>query len=127
MRMRVAIIGAACAAALTACASQSPKTGFVAASGSLAPCSTDQELVVSNLSGEAVRVTVEPTGDPHTSAASRGGNTELRIVPAGFVDTFPVARRGRAIWIEAVDQPRNPGGSYRAVNNVQFGCIEARN
>ena len=123
MRVRAVLVSAAWSITLTACASQQPQSAVIPGTVAIVPCVGDKKLVVSNFSREAVRVVAEPRGDPRTSAASRGGYTDMGRVAAGTEASFSLPANVQAIWIEAVDQPRNPNGSHRVVEGVGFACV----
>lgn len=123
MNVRAILVGAAWSIALSACASQQPRSAVVPGTTAIAPCVGDEKLAVSNFSGEAVRLIAEPTGDPRTTAASRGGYNELGRVSAGREARFSMPANVRAIWVEAVDRPVNMDGSQRVVKGVAFACV----
>ena len=123
MKLRAVLVGAAWSIALTACTTQRAQTGFVPGTNAIAPCTGGQRLFVSNTSREWVRLIGEPIGDPNTSAASRGGSTEIGRLSPGTEGTFSISGSLRAIWIESIDLPRNAGGSYRVVQGIQFECV----
>jgi hypothetical protein len=123
MNVRAILVGAAWSITLSACATQQPQSAVIPGTIAIAPCIGDQKLAVSNFSNEAVRVIAEPRGDPHTSADSRGGYREMGRVRAGTEASFLMPANVRAIWIEAVDQPRTLNGSQRVVKGVAFACV----
>ena len=119
MKLRAVLVGAAWSIALTACTTQRAQTGFVPGTNAIAPCTGGQRLLVSNTSREWVRLIGEPIGDPN----SRGGSTEIARLSPGTEGTFSISGSIRAIWIEAIDLPRNANGSYRVVPGIQFECV----
>ena len=119
MKVRVVLVAAAWSIALNACATQRAQTGFVRGTSAIAPCAGGQRLFVSNTSREWVRLIGEPIGDPNTS----GGTTEIGRLSPGTEGTFSIGANLRAIWIESIDLPRNPDGSDRVVQGIQFECV----
>ena len=55
----------------------------------------------------------------------RGGYTEIGRVFPGTEDTFSIGGNVRAIWIESIDLPRNPDGTYRVIKGILFECVAA--
>lgn len=110
--------------ALVACQQQRPETSLEPSIMYRKPCSAVQQLVVTNLSGEPIRVYGSPEGDPGMSVQGRGGLTELATLFSPVVDTIEPPRTVFA-WIFAMplDHPYDATGRLRTLRGVNVKCV----
>ena len=111
-------------AVLVACQQQRPETSLEPSIMYRKPCSAVQQLVVTNRSGEPIRVYGLPEGDPGMSVQKRGGYTELATLFSPVVDTLePPGTVFAWIFAMPLDHPYDATGRLRTLRGVNVRCV----
>lgn len=110
-------------AVLVAC-QQRPETSLEPSIMYRKPCSSAQQLVVTNKSGEPVRVFGLPEGDPAMPIAKRGGLTEFATLFSPIVDTLdPPPGVFAYVFAVPLDRPFDVHGDPRIIRGVNVRCV----
>ena len=118
-----ALVVVVAVAVLAAC-QQRPETSLEPSIMYRKPCSSVQQLVVTNRSGEPIRVFGLPDGDPGMPIQNRGGLTELATLFSPVVDTLePPSAPFAYIFAMPLDHPYDAHGNIRSIRGVTVRCV----